>query len=78
MLTHNSIYHNILGANDLVMEVGDINHTYLSLVLYHMLMNIWQFFYKYLGAQIYFAEGPDKFAALLEVTYSIDSCSKII
>lgn len=75
MLTHNSIYHNILGANDLVMEVGDINHTYLSLVpLSHAYEHMAIFLQIYLGAQIYFAEGPDKFAAnLLEVTPTLST-----
>ena len=75
MLTHNSIYHNILGANDLVMEVGDINHTYLSLVpLSHAYEHMAIFLQIYLGAQIYFAEGPDKFAAnLLEVNPTLST-----
>ena len=75
MLTHKSIYHNILGADDLVKQVGDIEHTYLSLVpLSHAYEHMAIFLQIYLGAQIYFAEGPEKFAAnLLEVSPTLST-----
>ena len=75
MLTHRSIYHNILGADDLVKQVGDIDHTYLSLVPYsHAYEHMAIFLQIYLGAQIYFSEGPDKFAAnLLEVSPTLST-----
>ena len=75
MLTHKSIYHNILGADDLVKQVGDIDHTYLSLVPYsHAYEHMAIFLQIYLGAQIYFSEGPDKFAAnLLEVAPTLST-----
>ena len=75
MLTHKSIYHNILGADELVKQVGDINHSYLSLVpLSHAYEHLAVYLQIYLGAQIYFAEGPDKFAAnLLEVSPTLST-----
>ena len=75
MLTHRSIYHNILGADNLVKQVGDIDHTYLSLVPYsHAYEHMAIFLQIYLGAQIYFSEGPDKFAAnLLEVAPTLST-----
>ena len=75
MLTHRSIYHNILGADELVKQVGDIDHTYLSLVPYsHAYEHMAIFLQIYLGAQIYFSEGPDKFAAnLLEVAPTLST-----
>ena len=75
MLTHRSIYHNILGADDLVKQVGNIDHTYLSLVPYsHAYEHMAIFLQIYLGAQIYFSEGPDKFAAnLLEVSPTLST-----
>ena len=75
MLTHRSIYHNILGADELVKQVGDIDHTYLSLVPYsHAYEHMAIFLQIYLGAQIYFSEGPDKFAAnLLEVSPTLST-----
>ena len=66
MLTHKSIYHNILGADELVKQVGDIDHKYLSLVpLSHAYEHLAIFLQIYLSSEIYFAEGPDKFAANL-------------
>ena len=51
MLTHRSIYHNILGADNLVKQVGDIDHTYLSLVPYsHAYEHMAIFLQIYLGA----------------------------
>ncbi len=75
MLTHKSIYHNILGADELVKQVGDMNHSYLSLVpLSHAYEHLAVYLQIYLGAQIYFAEGPDKFAAnLLEVSPTLST-----
>ena len=75
MLTHKSIYHNILGADNLVKEVGDIEHTYLSLVpLSHAYEHMAIFLQIYLGSQIYFAEGPEKFASnLLEVSPTLST-----
>ena len=75
MLTHQSIYHNILGADELVKQVGEINHSYLSLVpLSHAYEHLAVYLMIYLGAPIYFAEGPEKFAAnLLEVSPTLST-----
>ena len=75
MLTHKSIYSNLIGAEELVMQVGKIDHTYLSLVpLAHAYEYMAIFLQIYIRAQIYFSEGPEKFASnLLEVSPTLST-----
>jgi long-chain acyl-CoA synthetase len=75
MLTHKSIYSNLIGADELVRQVGKMDHTYLSLVpLAHAYEYMAIFLQIYIRAKIYFSDVPEKFASnLLEVSPTLST-----